>query len=118
MGPIHIPLDGLHADGADGGDDGVVVLSVGRADQGGTHAGHRLDLVVAGLHVGDDLSAGELVHMGVGVGVVHDLMSRVVERLDRLRVLIHPVSHHKEGGGHMVLPQNVDELLGILVPPW
>ena len=33
MGSFHIPLDGLHADGADGGDDVVVVLPIGAADE-------------------------------------------------------------------------------------
>ena len=117
MGSFHIPLDGLHADGADGGDDVVVVLPIGAADEGGPHAGDGLDLVVAGLHVGNDLLGGEAVVVGVGVGVVHHLVARVVEGLHRLRVFVHPVSDDKEGRLHLVLVQNVDELLGVLVAP-
>ena len=117
MGNIHVPLDGLHADGADGADDSVVVFAVGRTDQRGAYAGDRLNFVVAGLHIGDNFLPGELGHVGVGVGVVHDLVARVVQRLDGLRVFVHPVPDHKKGGLHIVLSQNVNELLGVLVAP-
>lgn len=114
---FHVPLDGLHADGAHGVDGFVVVVAVGQPHQGGAHPGDRLDLVVAGVQVGGHLVGGQLGVVGVGVGVVHHLVARVVEGLHRLGILVHPLPHHKEGGGHLVLPQNVDELLGILVAP-
>lgn len=114
---VHIPLDGLHADGAHGADGFVVVIAVGQPDQGGAHPGDRLDLVVAGVQVGGHLVGGELGVVGVGVGVVHHLVARVVEGLHRLRVFIHPLPHHKEGGRDLVLSQNVDQLLGVLVAP-
>ena len=95
----------------------VVVLPVGAADQGGPHAGDGFDLVVAGRHVGNDLLGGQAVVVGVGVGVVHNLMTSVVEGLHRLRVFVHPVPHHKKGGFDLILAQNVDQLLGILIPP-
>ncbi len=55
--------------------------------------------------------------MGVGVGVVHDLVPRVMEGFDGFGVLIHPCPHHEEGGLYLILIQDVDELLGVLVAP-
>ena len=95
----------------------VVILPVGAADEGGAHAGDGLDLVVAGLHIGHDLLGGQAVVVGMGIGVVHDLMARVVKGLHRLGIFVHPVPHHKKGGFDLILTQNVDELLGILVTP-
>ena len=117
MGNIHVPLDGLHADGADRVDGVVVIIPIGQADQGGPDAGDRLDLVVAGVQVGGHLVGGQLGVVGVGVGVVHHLVARVVEGLHRFGVFIHPFPHHEEGGRDLVLAENVDELLGVLVAP-
>ena len=117
MGTIHIPLDGLHANGAHRVDRAVVIIAVGQADQGGPDAGDLFDLVIAGVQVGHHLIGGELRVMGVGVGVVHHLVARVGEGLHRFGVLIHPLAHHEKGGGDVVLPQNIDELLGVLVAP-
>ena len=114
---VHIPLYGLHADGADRSDHVIVILSIRRPDQGGTHAGHRLDLVVAGLHIGNDLLFGELRHMGVIVGVVHHLVPGIMERLDRFGVFIHPRAYHKKRCLDVILAQDVDKLLGILIAP-
>ena len=114
---FHIPLDGLHADGPHGVDGAVVVVAIGQADQGGAHAGHLLDFVVAGVQVGHHLIRGQLGVVGVGVGVVHHLVSCVVEGLHRLGIFVHPLAHHKEGGGHAVLSQDINELLGVLVAP-
>ena len=107
MGTIHIPLDGLHANGAHRVDRAVVIIAVGQADQGGPDAGDLFDLVIAGVQVGHHLIGGELRVVGVGVG----------EGLHRFGVLIHPLAHHEKGGGDVVLPQNIDELLGVLVAP-
>ena len=53
--PLHIPLDGFHAQRADGGDHMVIIFAVGTADQRGTAAGDSLDLVAAGLNIRHDL---------------------------------------------------------------
>ena len=47
--------------------------------------------------------------------MVHHLVAGVVECLDGLRVFVHPVPHHEEGGLYVVFSQDVDELLGVLV---
>ena len=114
---VHIPLDGLHAHGPHGVNHVVVVLPVGTAEQGGPRPRHLFDLVPAGVEVGDDLIGRQAVEVGVGIGVAHHLMARVGQGLHRLGVFVHPLPHHKEGGRHVVLAQNVDELLGVLVAP-
>ena len=55
----------------------VVVVSVGHPNQRGPHPGDCLNFVVAGVEVSDHLVGGELRIVGVGVGVIHDLVSRV-----------------------------------------
>lgn len=95
----------------------VVILPIRAAEQGGPHAGDRFDLIVAGVQIGDDLVGGQAVEMGMIVGMAHDLVSRIMEGLHRLRIFVHPLSHHKEGGLHIVFRHDVDELLGILISP-
>ena len=114
---VHIPLDGLHADGAGGLDGAVVIVPIGEAHQGGTHAGDGLDLIVAGVEVGHHLLGGELGVVGVGVRVVHHLVSGLMERQDGLGIPLRPVSHHEEGGCDSIVRQDIDELLGVLVAP-
>ena len=53
----------------------------------------------------------------MGIGVVHDLMPRLAECLDGFRVFIHPLPYHKKGRLYLVPAQNINELLGVLVPP-
>ena len=114
---VDVPLYRLHAHGSDGGDHVVIVLAVGAADQRGCHAGDGSDLLVAGGDVGNDLVGGEGIIVVVMIGMVHHLVARVVEGFDRLRVLIHPVAHHKKGGLDVIFGQNINELLGILIAP-
>ena len=114
---LHIPLDGLHAHGADGGDDVVVVLAVGAADQRGSHASGGADAFIAGGDVVDDLLGCQTVVVVVMVGVAHDLMARVMEGLDGVGVFFRPVAYDEEGGLYVVFLQNVDERLGVLVAP-
>ena len=95
----------------------VVILAVGTADQCGTAAGNGLDLVAAGLDIRHDLCGGKAVIVVVVGGMAHDLMARVVERLYGFRIFIHPVPYHEKGGFHIVLRQNINEMLGILIAP-
>lgn len=114
---FHVPLNGLHPHRADGGDHMVVVLPVRAADQGRRYPRNGGDLLIAGRHIGDDLLSAEAVIMGVVIGVVHDLHTRIVELRHRLRISLYPIPHHEKGGLYIIPPQNVDELLRILVPP-
>lgn len=114
---VHIPLDGLHTHSTDGGNDVVIILAVGAADQRGRHAGDGADALIAGGDVRRDLLCRQAVVVVVVVGVTHHLVPCIVQRLHRLRVLFRPVAHHEECGFDMVLLQNVDEGLGILVAP-
>ena len=95
----------------------VVILAVGAADQRGAAAGDGLDLLAALLDVRHDLRGTQAVVVIMVGGMAHDLMPRVVEGLDRLRILIHPVPYHEEGGLDIVFRQNFDEMLCILVAP-
>ena len=83
---VHIPLDGLHPDGPGGLHRLVVVVSVGHPNQRGPHPGDCLNFVVAGVEVSDHLVGGELRIVGVGVGVIHDLVSRVGKCFYRFRI--------------------------------
>ena len=95
----------------------VVILPEGRAEQGGTAAGDVRDLIAAGIHVADDLLGGEGVEVGVVVGVAHDLVAGIREGLHGLRVFVHPLAYHEECGFDAVTVQDVDEGLGVFVPP-
>jgi len=114
---VDAPLYRGHAHAFHGGDDVVVIFAVRAAEQRGTDAGDGLDLVVGRVDVGGDILGGELGKVGVIVGMVHDLVARVGDGLYGLRVFIHPCADHKEGGLHSVLVEDVDERLGILIPP-
>lgn len=74
---FHVPLDDLQVHAPDGGDHVVIVLPKGRPEEGGADTGDGLDLIVAGVDVGDDLVGGEGVEVGVVVGVAHDLVAGV-----------------------------------------
>lgn len=114
---VHVPLDGLNPQAADSGNHVIVIFPVGRAEQGGPHAAHRLNGVAAGRHVRHDLVGGELVVVVMVGAVAHHLMPRLMQRHHRLRVLLHPVPHHKKRGLDVVPGQNVNQRLGVLIPP-
>ena len=114
---FHVPLDRLHADGADGGDHMVVILAEGAADERGPHAGERLDLVIAEVHIGDDLIGGEGVVMVVRVGVVHQLAAAPGYGLCLRGVLVGPVAHNEERRRHAVFLQHIEDLLGVVCTP-
>lgn len=114
---FHVPLNGLHPNRPGGIDHMVVIFPVRTAKQRGAHSGHRLNFVVAGVEVGNDLIGGQAVEMGVVGRMVHDLMSCVMERFYRLRVFVHPLPYHEKGGLYIVFSQNLNKLLGVLVAP-
>ena len=95
----------------------VVVLTVGAADERRRDTGAGADALVAGGDVGDDLLSGEGVVVVVVVRVAHDLVPRVVQRLDRLGVFLRPVAHDEECRLDVIAREDVDEYLRILVAP-
>ena len=40
-----------------------------------------------------------------------------MEGLDGFWIFVHPLPHHKKGGFNLILAQDVDEHLGVLIPP-
>lgn len=95
----------------------IVIFPIWAADQRRAHSGDRFDLVVAGVDIGNDLLGGQTVIVGVVVAVVHDLVSRLVERAHRFRVLIHPFADYEKSCFDTVTGQYVNQLLGVLVTP-
>lgn len=81
------------------------------------YSGNGFNLLIAGVNVLHDLVAGECIEVCMCIGMVHDLMTRLGERLNRLGIAINPIPHHKKGCLDIILAQNVDELLRILIPP-
>ena len=114
---INVPLNGIHSAAAHGGNHTVVIVSVGRPEQVGANAGDCLNLAVAAVQLGFDLVGTQLGEIGMIVRVIHDFMPGIVKRFHRFGEFIHPLAHHKKGGFHLVFPQNIDELLGVLVTP-
>lgn len=55
--------------------------------------------------------------MRMGVRVIHDLMSRVMQCLDRITAAVYPFPHYEEGRGHVVFAENSDQLFGVFIPP-
>ena len=117
MGIFHVPLDRIHSTVPDSGNHAVIIVTVGWAEQVGANAGDRLDLAVAAVQLRLDLVGAQLGEISVVVGMVHDLVSRIVQRLYRFRIFVHPFSHHKKGGFNVVFSQNINQLLGVLITP-
>ena len=114
---IDVPLDDVHAQAVDGAHDRVVVLPVGTAKQRRPRTGDGLNFIGAGVDLRLDLLGAQLRHVRVRARVVHDLVARVRERLDRLRIFVHPFAHDEEGRVDVVLVEDVDEHLRVLVAP-
>lgn len=75
------------------------------------------NLLVAALQFRDDCFAAALGQVGMGIGMILNLMSRICQSFHRFRVLIHPLAHQKEGGLHLIFPQYFNQLFRILIPP-
>ena len=95
----------------------VVILAERAADERRADAGQRLDLIVAGVHVCDDLVGGEGIIMIMRVGVVHELIAAVHDGLGLFGILIRPVAHDKKGTGDTVLLEHVEDLLRVVRAP-
>lgn len=114
---VHVPLDGLHAHSADGGDDMVIVLAIGTADETWHDASELHDFFVADGDIFRDLLGAEAVVMIVGVRVVHDLVPCVHDRLHGIGVIVCPVAYHEKGGGGIVFLQHIQNFLRVVRAP-
>ena len=117
MVSLHIPLDGFHADGANGGDHMVVVLAERTADERRADAGERRDLIVAGIYVRDDLVGSQGIVVVVRIGMVHQLVAALNDGLGLLGVLVRPVADNEKGTLHAVVREHIKDLLCVVRPP-
>ncbi len=117
MVSLHIPLDGFHADGANGGYDMVVVLAERTADERRAGAGERRDLIVAGIYVRDDLVGSQGIVVVVRIGMVHQLVAALNDGLGLLGVLVRPVADHEKGRLDAVVREYIKDLLRVVRPP-
>lgn len=98
--------------------DGIVIIvAVGQPDQSGTDPGDCFNFVIAGVQIGYYLIGGQLGIVGVGVGMIHDLMAGIVEGLDGFGIFVYPFSDHEKCGRYLIFAQNINELLGVFVAP-
>ena len=95
----------------------VVILAERAADERRADAGQRLDLIVAGVHVCDDLVGGEGIIMIMRVGVVHELIAAVHDGLGLFGILIRPIAHHKKCTGDAVFLEHVEYPLRVVRAP-
>ena len=114
---LHVPLDRLHVLRTDGGDDMVVILSVGTADEGRADPGDSPDFFIGGLYVGNNLVGRERIVVVVVQTMGHDLMACIVESFDGLGVFLHPVAHHEKCCLDVASTQNINEILGVFIAP-
>lgn len=115
---VQVPGDGLVAQGAEGGEDLSVGLTVWWADPLGLDT---KDLFEGGLELGDlglDLSGGELGQVSVVPGVRSDLVARVVSLLDDVGVVVDAaveLAAHEESGLDTSRVERVDQSRSPLV---
>ena len=117
MVSLRIPLDRLHADGANGGDHMVVILAEGAANKRRTSPCERLELIVAGIHIFDDLLRRQRIVVVVCVGMVHQLAAAVYDGLGLLRILVRSVADHEKGRLDAVVREYIQDLLRVVRPP-
>ena len=95
----------------------VVILAEGAANKRRTSPCERLELIVAGIHIFDDLLRRQRIVVVVCVGMVHQLAAAVYDRLGLLRVLIRPVAHDEKRALHTVVGQHIQNALCVVRAP-
>ena len=83
----------------------VVILAEGAANKRRTSPCERLELIVAGIHIFDDLLRRQRIVVVVCVGMVHQLAAAVYDGLGLLRILVRPVADDEKGCRDMVFFQ-------------
>ena len=95
----------------------VIVIAIRRAEKDRLGAGDLFNFFIAGCDLLQHLLAGKRGHVRVGIGMIHHFIARVRQRLHRLGIFVHPLSHYKECRMHMMLTENIDQLLRVFIPP-
>ena len=95
----------------------VVILAEGAANKRRTNPCERLELIVAGIHIFDDLLRRQRIVVVVCVGMVHQLAAAVYDGLGLLRILVRPVADDEEGTLHTVVREHIENLLRVVRPP-
>ena len=95
----------------------VVVLAEGAANKRRTSPCERLELIVAGIHIFDDLLRRQRIVVVVCVGMVHQLAAAVYDGLGLLRILVRPVAGHEKGRLDAVVREYIQDLLCVVRPP-
>ena len=86
----------------------IIVVAVGAPDQRRAHPGEGFDLIVAGLDLLENTLGGAFGEIGVGIRVIHHLMSRFCQLPDLLRVSIHPLAHQEKGRLYVIFAQDLN----------
>ena len=95
----------------------VVILAEGAANKRRTSPCERLELIVAGIHIFDDLLRRQRIVVVVCVGMVHQLAAAVYDGLGLLRILVRPVADHEKGRLDAVVREYIQDLLRVVRPP-
>ena len=95
----------------------VVILAEGAANKRRTSPCERLELIVAGIHIFDDLLRRQKIVVVVCVGMVHQLAAAVYDGLGLLRMLVRPVADHEKGRLDAVVCEYIQDLLRVVRPP-
>ena len=95
----------------------VVILAERAADERRADAGERLDLIVAGVYVRDDLVGSQGIVVVVRIGMVHQLVAALNDGLGLLGVLVRPVADNEKGTLHAVVREHIKDLLRVVRTP-
>ena len=95
----------------------VVILAEGAANKRRTNPCERLELIVAGIHIFDDLLRRQRIVVVVCVGMVHQLAAAVYDGLGLLRILVRSVADHEKGRLDAVVREYIQDLLRVVRPP-
>ena len=99
---INIPLNAVHIKALYTLYNSVVVVTVGRSEQLWLLAGDFLNFFVTGFYLIFLFLCTHFRHMWVGVAVVADVVTCVINILYIIGVFIYPVTYKEKGGFYMV----------------
>ena len=104
---VDAPLHGLIAFRPGHLDHPVVVVPIRRPEKRGTNPCQFFHFVRHHAQFFPDTFFPQLAHLGMGIGVVADLVTPGENLLHHVRIFVHPASYQKEGRFHPILIQNI-----------